>query len=168
MAIDSRTAGARRSWRGDCSGKSSLELGTQCAIYIHHHDTSPRCLSSSSRDCLGSLHHRRPQTKKGTPKKWLRRRETKGDDRRQREARSTATQQSHPHEGRQRETKGDKGRQSETKGDKGRQMETKGDKGRQRETRSPGTRQQSSECRQSLNEFRTPTIDCLGNKELEE
>ena len=41
--------------------------------------------------------------------------EKRGDEGRQREARSTATRQSHPHEGRQRETKGDKGRQRETK-----------------------------------------------------
>ena len=41
------------------------------------------------------------------------------------------------------------GKATRVKGDKGRQRETKG-------TRSPGTRQQPSECRQSLNSFRTP------------
>ena len=46
-----------------------------------------------------------------------------------------------------------------------RQRETKGDEGR-RETRSPGTRQQCSQSRQSLNEFRTPTVDCLGKSFL--
>ena len=75
---------------------------------------------------------------------------------------SKARQRNSGDNGRQRVTKGDKGRRGALQPGKATHM--KGDKRRQRETRSPGTRQQSSECRQSLNEFRTPTVDCLGNK----
>ena len=56
------------------------------------------------------------------------------------------------------ETTGDKGKRGAQQPGKATHM--KGDNG---ETRSPGTWQQSSECRQSFNEFRTPTVDCLGN-----